>query len=328
MSKKPKEDLQNTYLFLSELGFGAFGTVWKVLDKKSSDLRAIKLIKKHKALDPSKSVQSKLILDEIKALRRLNKAKDSENYIIKFYRFFIGVNAAEAKKEQEYFVIEMEYFAGIDLYDYVKQIQDLNLPYAFTLIALCKTIKHLIEAVDFVHQNGTAHRDIKPSNIMFAQDRLVLVDFGLACLFSECTGFVGTPGYIAPELYNCIKSDKGDKCKINWAKADVYSLGKTLQFLAMSAEFSTNIINDLMWKMTDNDSKTRPNTEEGLVMSKKDACKTGVVFKGKLKGKDSDSSGLATTLLVELEKSGLPTKLLSDPSSVFGDWTWDGTTIE
>lgn len=328
MSKKPKEDLQNTYLFLSELGFGAFGTVWKVLDKKSNDLRAIKLIKKRKDLDPRESEQSKQILDEIKALRRLNKVKNSEDYIIKFYRFFVGVNAAEAKKEQEYFVIEMEYFEGMDLYDYVKQIQDKKLPYAFTLTALCRTIKHLIEAVNFMHQNGTAHRDIKPSNIMFAHNRLVLVDFGLACLFSECTGFVGTPGYIAPELYVCVKSGKGDKCKIDWAQTDVYSLGKTLQFLAMSAEFSTNIINDLMWNMTDNDPKIRPDTDESLVvMSKKDACKTGVVFKGDLKGK-YESSGLATTLLIDLEKSGLPTKLLSDPSSAFGDWTWDGTTIE
>ena len=64
---------------------------------------------------------------------------------------------------------------------------------------------------------GIMHRDIKPENLMFEKPfdsldyqkgNLILVDFGLAThtpvihgqgeLFVKC----GTPGFVAPEVYN------------------------------------------------------------------------------------------------------------------------------
>lgn len=62
----------------------------------------------------------------------------------------------------------------------------------------------LLEALDYLDQNGHAHRDIKPDNLAIAPDRtkalrLVLFDFSLARAPTENTR-VGTPGYLDPFL--------------------------------------------------------------------------------------------------------------------------------
>ena len=314
-----KFDLQNIYKFISELGVGAFGTVWKVEDIKSKKLRAIKLIEKYNGM----GVTGKIVNDEIDALKKLNKVPGSEKYIIKFYRFFIGFGVPKANKDQEYLVLEMEYFDGVDLFDYVNPKKKQKLPYTFTLDILCKIIKHLLEALKFIHSNGMAHRDIKPSNIMFDGNRLLLVDFGMACLFSECKGLVGTPGYIAPEIYQCYnkKSNYGTKsellstgmCNIDWSKADIYSLGKTFQFLIMNSEYSTNIINELVWSMTSDVPKMRLNTVESLkIMSKKKACSNGVITKGKNWPGSKKSKG---SYISNVSSGKKPT---------FDGWTWVG----
>lgn len=71
-----------------------------------------------------------------------------------------------------------------------------------------KLILQLLAGLRAIHSAGYAHRDLKPENILVAQDfTLKICDFGFA---RERTGrnnsgkmvtFVGTPGYMAPEIY-------------------------------------------------------------------------------------------------------------------------------
>uniref|UniRef100_A0A915J6H2 Protein kinase domain-containing protein n=1 Tax=Romanomermis culicivorax TaxID=13658 RepID=A0A915J6H2_ROMCU len=53
-----------------------------------------------------------------------------------------------------------------------------------------KLIKQMLEGLNYIHQLGIQHRDIKPSNILISQsdDRILLGDFGLACLtaYDDC----------------------------------------------------------------------------------------------------------------------------------------------
>src|SRR3954451_2026120 len=63
----------------------------------------------------------------------------------------------------------------------------------------------LAEAVIAVHQVGVLHRDIKPSNVLLEGRTPVLIDFGLARLaedprLTQTGWFLGTPGYLAPEI--------------------------------------------------------------------------------------------------------------------------------
>jgi len=72
------------------------------------------------------------------------------------------------------------------------------------------------------------YRDLKPDNIVIDPNRRhhVLVDFGLAvqcASMTECVeGMVGTPGYMAPEIY---------REETYGFPVDIYSLGMTLYFL-------------------------------------------------------------------------------------------------
>jgi len=64
--------------------------------------------------------------------------------------------------------------------------------------------------LEAVHLAGVVHRDLKPSNVMVTPRGPVLIDFGIAVAPEDETtegltqhGFViGTPGYIAPELFD------------------------------------------------------------------------------------------------------------------------------
>lgn len=62
----------------------------------------------------------------------------------------------------------------------------------------------LVEALQAIHAAGVVHRDLKPSNVIFGQDGVRVVDFGVSA-FDETAGttrtgaLVGTPSWIAPE---------------------------------------------------------------------------------------------------------------------------------
>jgi len=85
----------------------------------------------------------------------------------------------------------------------------------------------ICEALDYIHSQGVVHRDLKPENIMVdAQDRVTLIDFGIASLagarrltFGKLSQVVGTPDYISPEQ---VKGKRGD------ARSDIYAAGVML----------------------------------------------------------------------------------------------------
>jgi Protein kinase domain len=94
--------------------------------------------------------------------------------------------------------------------------------------ALARLACGLAEALVAVHAAGVVHRDLKPSNIMLVRGSPVVIDFGIAqgpdATRLTMTGmFMGTPGYLAPEVIEGHPSSEA---------SDVHTWGATVAFAA------------------------------------------------------------------------------------------------
>jgi mitogen-activated protein kinase kinase kinase 4 len=90
-----------------------------------------------------------------------------------------------------------------------------------------KYTRQLLEAVHVLHEHGIVHRDIKGANIFLTSDgNLKLGDFGCCVKLKnhttmpgELSAFVGTPAYMAPEVFT--KTVMGGHGRA----ADIWSVG-------------------------------------------------------------------------------------------------------
>jgi len=74
----------------------------------------------------------------------------------------------------------------------------------------CHLVRVITSAVQYLHEQGIVHRDLKPENLLFrSKDEdadLLIADFGLSraiddSRMSVLTTTCGTPGYMAPEIF-------------------------------------------------------------------------------------------------------------------------------
>jgi serine/threonine-protein kinase len=192
------------YDIVAELGRGGMGVVYKGYEPSLNRYVAIKVLAESLAHD--ESVKERF-LREARSMAALN-----DPHIIQIY--FIGDDAG-----QTYFV--MEFVDGESLGSLLKREHKLKPESA------AKIIHQTALGLATAHDKGVIHRDIKPGNLMItSRGSVKIADFGIALKtqdFSKkltSTGeFVGTPGYLSPEV--CLGKPVDQR-------SDIFSLGIVL----------------------------------------------------------------------------------------------------
>ncbi len=187
--KMKSKNLFEEYELKEKLGEGSFGYVYKIEQKKTQFLRAVKAIKR-------KHVDCNFI-NEIKIL----KTVDHPN-IIQLFDCYYDTNY--------YYIIE-EYCSGGDLFDY------LHTQKYFSEKKASIILKQLLSAINHLHKKNIIHRDLKPENIVFIKTKnrdifIKIIDFGASIAFKGnfLKEELGTIYYMAPEVFMNNYKEKSD----------------------------------------------------------------------------------------------------------------------
>jgi serine/threonine protein kinase len=116
----------------------------------------------------------------------------------------------------------------------------------------------LIEGVAFLHRHGIAHLDIKPQNIVVLRNRLFIIDFDISVCVDGPDALIdcwcGTPSWMAPE----IGRQDGPRCLYSPIRADLWSCGRVLQYLADKGAVKENPFEALTRQLLNKDPRLRP----------------------------------------------------------------------
>ena len=205
------------YEIVDELGRGGMGVVYKGYEPALNRHVAIK------ELSPSLAHDANLVerfLREARSMAALN-----DPHIIQIY--FIGTEEATG---QPFFA--MEFVEGDSLSGLLKREGKLSVENAL------KILNQTAQGLATAHDGGVIHRDLKPGNLMITpRGHVKIADFGIALAtqdFSKkltSTGeFVGTPGYLSPEV--CLGKTVDQR-------SDIFALGIVLyEMLSGSIPFT------------------------------------------------------------------------------------------
>ncbi|XP_060753368.1 mitogen-activated protein kinase 15 [Tachysurus vachellii] len=183
-----EEHITVKYDIKRRLGKGAYGIVWKAVDRKTGETVAVK-----KIFDAFRNrTDAQRTFREIMFLQEFG---DHPN-IIRL------LNVIRAQNDKDIYLV-FEYM-DTDLHAVIKKgslLKDIHKRYI---------MYQLLKATKYLHSGNVIHRDQKPSNILLDADCFVkLCDFGLARSLSQIqedavnpalTEYVATRWYRAPEI--------------------------------------------------------------------------------------------------------------------------------
>ena len=210
----------NSFEILELIGGGSFGKIFKVKQKNTSKIYAMKVLNK------SYLIQKKLLRY---AITECNILKNSDcPFILKLHYSF-------QTPENLYMILD---YCPIGDLSYQIQINLFEEEEAKFYIA------ELIIAIEYLHKRDIIYRDMKPENILIDEDgHIKLADFGLAKenVKNDTPNktFCGSPQYLSPEMLSKEGTTKS---------SDIYGIGAILFEMVTGAPpfYSQDV--DLMYK--------------------------------------------------------------------------------
>ncbi|HEU5417097.1 MAG TPA: protein kinase [Streptosporangiaceae bacterium] len=192
------------YRLRERLGEGGMGVVYLATDP-AERLVAVKALRRGV---PGELTARRRLAREFETMRRVHSP------------FVAEVLDADVDSDPPYIVTR--YVPGRTVEEVVAQEGPL------TGLALLRLARGLACALTAVHAAGVVHRDLKPANVMIVDGEPVVIDFGIAqapdsTRLTQTGMFMGTPGYLAPEVIEGSPSGPA---------ADVHSWGATVAFAA------------------------------------------------------------------------------------------------
>ena len=224
------------YKLLDLLGKGGMSSVYLAEHVLMKRRCAIKVL-------PGKRVHDSSYLARFHREAQAVASVDHPN-IVRAY----DVDCAQDRDSEIHFLV-MEYVNGQSLQELI--IRNGPADYADAV----EYIRQAAEGLEHAHRAGLVHRDIKPANLLIDTNGIIkLLDMGLARFFDDRDEnpltvahdekVLGTADYLAPE--QALDSHWVD------ARADIYSLGCSLQFLLTGNPPYTegSLTQRLMWHQT------------------------------------------------------------------------------
>jgi len=190
---------------IEEVGKGGFGIVYKALDKVLNRQIALKVLHPELLINPNFILRFK---HEAQLSARLDHP-----HILPIYEF--------GEFEGRYYIV-MAYMPDGSLKDLLRKEGRLDKQRSL------KVFEQICDGMSYAHSQKIIHRDLKPGNILFdSRGNARISDMGFAKLIhsdssaslSASGGMVGTPSYMAPEIW---------RGKPATSATDVYSLACVL----------------------------------------------------------------------------------------------------
>jgi len=175
----------DAFKMIKVIGKGSFGKVFLVKEIKTSQMFALKVLKK----------------DNIIKRNQVEHTK-TERSVLGYVKhpFIVGMNMAFQSRDKLYFVLD--YCAGGELFFHLGKLGKFPEPRSRFYSA------EIILAISYVHSLDIIYRDLKPENVLLdGSGHIRLTDFGLSkegisSSSSGANSFCGTPEYLAPEILN------------------------------------------------------------------------------------------------------------------------------
>jgi mitogen-activated protein kinase 15 len=201
MSDEVEQHVLDRYELIQKLGKGAYGVVWKAMDRKYKQVVAVKKVFDafHNATDSQRTYREVMFLQDLNGHENIIRLRN----IIK----------AENNKDLYLVFDHME----ADLHHVIRAniLEEIHKQYI---------VYQILKALKYLHSADLIHRDLKPSNILVNSDcHIKLCDFGLARSVAstgddtniKLTDYVATRWYRAPEIL--LGSTKYSKAVDMWS---------------------------------------------------------------------------------------------------------------